>query len=73
MADILGKYPDLIEGFSEFVSHCENIGKIIILLFVLKLCPAFSFFAFAIFFYPSDCIRLIIFFDNFPQMDFSRE
>ncbi|XP_074563729.1 paired amphipathic helix protein Sin3-like 4 [Curcuma longa] len=23
--DILGKYPDLMEGFHEFLSHCENI------------------------------------------------
>ncbi|ERN01712.1 hypothetical protein AMTRI_Chr10g229680 [Amborella trichopoda] len=25
VADILGKYPDLMEGFNEFLSQCENI------------------------------------------------
>ncbi|WOK93445.1 paired amphipathic helix protein Sin3-like 4 isoform X2 [Canna indica] len=25
VSDILGKYPDLMEGFNEFLSHCENI------------------------------------------------
>ncbi|KAG6486831.1 hypothetical protein ZIOFF_055411 [Zingiber officinale] len=27
--DILGKYPDLMEGFYEFLAHCENIGGLI--------------------------------------------
>ncbi|XP_077217558.1 paired amphipathic helix protein Sin3-like 4 [Tasmannia lanceolata] len=26
MGDILGKYPDLMDGFNEFLSHCENIN-----------------------------------------------
>ncbi|URD90105.1 hypothetical protein MUK42_27419 [Musa troglodytarum] len=25
VSDILGKYPDLMEGFNEFLAHCENI------------------------------------------------
>ncbi|XP_068642200.1 paired amphipathic helix protein Sin3-like 4 isoform X1 [Aristolochia californica] len=25
IGDILGKYPDLMEGFNEFLAHCENI------------------------------------------------
>ncbi|KAJ8457998.1 hypothetical protein OPV22_030924 [Ensete ventricosum] len=25
VSDILGKHPDLMEGFNEFLSHCENI------------------------------------------------
>ncbi|XP_058115500.1 paired amphipathic helix protein Sin3-like 4 isoform X2 [Magnolia sinica] len=25
MGDILGKYPDLMDGFNEFLAHCENI------------------------------------------------
>ncbi|KAJ8465430.1 hypothetical protein OPV22_027982 [Ensete ventricosum] len=25
VTDILGKYPDLMEGFNEFLAHCENI------------------------------------------------
>ncbi|XP_064949089.1 paired amphipathic helix protein Sin3-like 4 isoform X1 [Musa acuminata AAA Group] len=26
VSDILGKYPDLMDGFNEFLAHCENIG-----------------------------------------------
>ncbi|XP_074557091.1 paired amphipathic helix protein Sin3-like 3 isoform X3 [Curcuma longa] len=26
VSDILGKYPELMEGFNEFLGHCENIG-----------------------------------------------
>ncbi|CAM8986310.1 unnamed protein product [Rhodiola kirilowii] len=25
MTDVLGKYPDLVEGFNDFLEHCENI------------------------------------------------
>lgn len=27
MTDLLGKYPDLMEEFNEFLERCENIGK----------------------------------------------
>lgn len=27
VADLLGKYPDLMDGFNEFLERCENIGK----------------------------------------------
>lgn len=26
--DILQHYPDLMEGFNEFLEHCENIGNL---------------------------------------------
>ena len=28
MNDILQHYPDLMEGFNEFLEHCENIGNL---------------------------------------------
>lgn len=27
VADLLGKYPDLMEGFNEFLERCERIGS----------------------------------------------
>ncbi|URD83876.1 Paired amphipathic helix protein [Musa troglodytarum] len=30
VSDILGKFPDLMEGFNEFLAHCENIGGFLI-------------------------------------------
>ena len=27
VADLLGKYPDLMDGFNEFLERCENIGR----------------------------------------------
>ena len=27
VTDILGKYPDLMHGFNDFVERCENIGN----------------------------------------------
>ncbi|CAM8944784.1 unnamed protein product [Rhodiola kirilowii] len=27
MADVLGKYPDLVEGFNDFLEHCENLDS----------------------------------------------
>lgn len=27
VADLIGKYPDLMEGFNEFMEHCEKNGN----------------------------------------------
>ncbi|XP_078148844.1 paired amphipathic helix protein Sin3-like 3 isoform X2 [Carex rostrata] len=29
VGDLLGKYPDLMEGFNEFLTHCENLDEFI--------------------------------------------
>lgn len=28
MADLLGKFPDLMEEFNDFLERCENIGEL---------------------------------------------
>lgn len=28
VSDILGKFPDLMEGFNEFLARCESLGKL---------------------------------------------
>ena len=27
VSDLLGKFPDLMEGFKEFLEHCERLGN----------------------------------------------
>lgn len=38
VGDVLGKYPHLMEGFNDFLAHCENnrnIGKLVIYFILL--------------------------------------
>jgi Paired amphipathic helix repeat len=38
VGDLLGKYPDLMEGFNEFLTHCENLGMAIFLCGLVTFC-----------------------------------
>lgn len=42
--DILQHYPDLMNGFNEFLEHCENIGRLHISLVNFTLLDALPLF-----------------------------